>query len=280
MTDYTAGLSAVMIGRDSAGTVRESLAALAQVVDEIVFVDTGSRDDTMAIAREFGCRVLEFSWCDDFSAARNFAIDHATHRWVLSVDTDEFIQTANARVLIDAAMATEVPAYLVYQDNLYDSGERKPNPVARLFRNDERIRFRNPVHECISIAVLEHWPTHPWRVVDIHLEHRGFLAGNVGGKHARNVAILERWVAQHPDDVFANFKLGGTLWDLDRRDEALRVLDHAYALLADPRVRARAPYLPTFAVIYHRALLAQRGSDAGDAFAQIANSWLAHTVAT
>ena len=282
MRDHAPGLSAVMIGRDSAGTLRESLGALAPVVDEIVFVDTGSRDATMTIAREFGCRVVEFAWCNDFSGARNFGIAQATRCWILSVDTDEVVRTAHARAVLDQAMATESPAYLVYQDNLYDSGERRPNPVARLFRNDERIAYRNPVHECVSQSVLEHWPAHPWSVLDIHLEHRGFLSGNIVGKHERNAAILHHWVASVPDDPFANFKLGSTLWDLGRCDEAMRSLDHTYELLADPTIRLHAAYLRVFIAIYIRALHAQRGAQAADAFARDvdANGWLAHTVAT
>jgi hypothetical protein len=102
----------------------------------------------------------------------------------------------------------------------------------------------------------------------------GYLAGNVAGKHARNLAILERWVATDPATLFGNFKLGSTLWDLGRGGEALSYLDKAYELLAAPQTRARAPYLQTFMVIYHRVLAAARSQASADAFEHVADAWL------
>ena len=123
------------------------------------------------------------------------------------------------------------------------------------FAGDARIRYRNPVHECVSEAILEHWPAHRLARLDVHLAHRGYLAANAAGKHARNLAILERWVAASPDHAFARFKLGATLRDLGRTAEALVHLDRAAQLLADPAARAHAAYGRAFLQLHHRVLL-------------------------
>ena len=64
-----------MIVRDEEDVLGRCLDSVAGVADEVVVVDTGSRDRTRQIALEKGARVYDFSWCDDFAAARNFALE-------------------------------------------------------------------------------------------------------------------------------------------------------------------------------------------------------------
>lgn len=270
------GLSAVMIACNAEKYLNQVLTALGAVADEMVMVDTGSSDATIGIARQAGCRIFSFTWVDDFSLARNFALSKARFRWILSVDTDEVLQTDGALEVLKAAMDdTAAPAYLIYQDNLYSGGEVKPNPVLRLFRNDPRIRFTNPVHECVSGTLFTAWPRLRLSTLDFHLLHFGYLDENLGGKAVRNLAILERWLALEPEHIFANFKLGSQLLDLGRPGEALVYLDYVFLRFRDRRYRRAYPFLPVFVVIYHRALQAAGKSAQADAFEQEATDWLA-----
>ena len=82
-------LSAAMIVRDEEAFLPNCLQSIHATVDEIVVVDTGSRDATKAVARRFGARVFDFAWRDDFAARRNHAIDQATGDWILYIDADE-----------------------------------------------------------------------------------------------------------------------------------------------------------------------------------------------
>ena len=84
-------ISACMIVKNEADNLAKTLPSLSQVVDEIIVVDTGSTDETVAVAEKYGAKVLHFTWCDDFSAARNYSLRYATGDWVMWTDADELI---------------------------------------------------------------------------------------------------------------------------------------------------------------------------------------------
>ena len=78
-----------LIARDEEAMLPACLESVRGAVDEIVLVDTGSRDRTVEIARAAGAKVVEQAWRDDFSAPRNEALRLATGQWVLQLDADE-----------------------------------------------------------------------------------------------------------------------------------------------------------------------------------------------
>ena len=82
-------LSVCLIVRDEEHNLGGALASVSAVANELVVVDTGSTDRSVAVAREHGAQVLQFAWVDDFSAARNFCIQHATQPSILTLDADE-----------------------------------------------------------------------------------------------------------------------------------------------------------------------------------------------
>ncbi|MFM7675646.1 MAG: glycosyltransferase family 2 protein, partial [Synechococcus sp.] len=82
-------LSLSMLVRDEASRIEAALASVAGFVDEIVVLDTGSRDDTMAIARRCGAQVHMLPWPGDFAPARNHALELVRGDWVLVLDADE-----------------------------------------------------------------------------------------------------------------------------------------------------------------------------------------------
>lgn len=251
MSDFAPGLSAVMITRNAAKYLPMALRALRRVVDEIVVVDTGSTDTTCAIAMEEKCRLFEFAWCDDFSRAKNFAIDQARHDWIISVDADEVLYDRRAPELLgEALLNRDVPAYVVWVDNVYDSGRVEPFRVLRLFRNTPLLRFANPVHESIGEALYANWPGFVPPVLDLHLRHYGYLSANVKGKHGRNLSLLRKWAAADPANIYANYKLGGTLLEAGEGEEARVFLERTFALFAASLDRGSYPFLVPFLATY------------------------------
>ena len=122
MSPSLALLSVCMIVRDEAEALPETLACLAPPVDELVVVDTGSRDATLEIARGAGARLIEVPWQDDFAAARNAALAAARGRWCLALDADERVEAATWPLLA---------AFLA-------AGARKPRPAASSRRDRAR----------------------------------------------------------------------------------------------------------------------------------------------
>ena len=99
MSDRKCRVSLCMIVRDEQQNLAECLAPVADLFDEIVIVDTGSVDETKEIARRFTPHVYDFEWCDDFSAARNESLRHATGDWVFWLDADDRVRPEHIAAL-------------------------------------------------------------------------------------------------------------------------------------------------------------------------------------
>lgn len=85
-------LSVCIITKNEEENIKRCLASLSGYGFELVVVDTGSTDSTIEAARKFTDRLYQFEWCDDFAAAKNYAISKAQHDLVLVVDSDEFLE--------------------------------------------------------------------------------------------------------------------------------------------------------------------------------------------
>ncbi len=85
-------VSLCLIARDEEGAIGLAIKSALALVDEVIVVDTGSRDNTRIIAEGYGARIVEFAWRDDFAAARNAALDEAFGDWVLILDADERLE--------------------------------------------------------------------------------------------------------------------------------------------------------------------------------------------
>jgi hypothetical protein len=138
-------LAVALIVRDEAGDLPACLASLADVVDEMVVYDTGSTDQSVAVAQAGGARVAKGSWHGDFGRARNSALAMSRATWVLSVDADERLVADRAllRSLLTRARQTDV--FMVRIHNLRESGSYD-HPGPRLLRR-EAVTWRGALHE-------------------------------------------------------------------------------------------------------------------------------------
>ena len=102
-------LSLCMIVRDNAKTLPACLESIRPWVDEMIVVDTGSVDETPRVVESFGGKLFHFPWCDDFSAARNESLRHATGDWLFWMDSDDTIPPECGRGLAGARRESEQP---------------------------------------------------------------------------------------------------------------------------------------------------------------------------
>jgi hypothetical protein len=101
------------IARDAEGTVGAALESVRSIADEIVVVDTGSKDRTRELARKGASKVVDFRWADDFAAARNFALAQLTGDWVLWIDASEQLDAESAKQIRER-LDSQVGAPLAY----------------------------------------------------------------------------------------------------------------------------------------------------------------------
>ncbi|MDQ0196524.1 glycosyltransferase family 2 protein [Paenibacillus wynnii] len=85
-------ISLCLIVKDEQETLGRCLASVSDLVDEIIIVDTGSTDDTKDIARNYTEQIYDFTWIDDFSAARNYAFAQASKEYIFWSDADDVLQ--------------------------------------------------------------------------------------------------------------------------------------------------------------------------------------------
>ena len=104
-----------MIVKNEEANLPACLESVRDLFHEVIVVDTGSTDRTKEIAASFGARVFDFPWVDNFAAARNAALDHATGDWIFWMDADDRLDEVNRRKLSErlAGLPEEMLAYTV-----------------------------------------------------------------------------------------------------------------------------------------------------------------------
>ena len=236
-------LSVAMIARNEALVLERALRSVADLAREIVLIDTGSTDNTTAIAERYGARVFRFDWQDDFAAARNAGLEQARGQWILVLDCDEELcrNAADVAALTAACAASETSAYLVEIENLQRDGGLMVHAALRLFRNDPRIRFANPVHESVGESVYTAWPSKPITTAGFRLRHHGYAGADNASKAARNERILKLWLEREPLNIYASYKYGLAL--AYRGDTgAIEWLGRGFELLDREADRASFPF--------------------------------------
>jgi glycosyltransferase involved in cell wall biosynthesis len=205
-------LSLCMIVRDEEEMLPRCLEAIAPVVDEIIVVDTGSRDATAEIARSFGARVIEHEWVDSFAAARNVSFDAATGDWLMFVDADQVLVSDDADQLRALTGHTWREAFYLVETSYLgesDDGYAARDNVLRVFRNRPRYRFEGRVHEQITHTLPMYAPGRIHQTA-IRIRHYGYLEGvrSARAKSQRNIALLRKQAQEGSSDAFLHFNLG------------------------------------------------------------------------
>ena len=217
------GLVLVVIARNEAARIGRLLASAAPWVDGMLVLDTGSTDETGAIARAAGAQVEHFKWCDDFSAARNAALERAGGRWHLVLDADEWI-VGGGPALREAARLDAGFVGAIHLTNTFgqDATGRSSEWLSRLLPGT--VRYAGRIHE---------QPVHgmPVRRVALEVGHDGYAQAALEAKRGRNRVLLERAVQEAPEDAYLWYQLGKDAAVYDEHDVAEQAFGHAEALL-------------------------------------------------
>lgn len=247
-----------MIVKNGAATLARCLGSVAPVVDRIVIGDTGSTDTTVEMARRFGAEVFAVEWEQDFARARNRVLERATCEWVLVLDADEMLDSAEHGKIRALAERDEVAAYDVWRWNYIReshgrSGEQAaiPNPVVmeearaypayalslntRMFRRHAGIVFEHCVHETVAGRVdalgLKR------AEADFVIHHFGQAEDAEQVRQGKNELYQElglKKLRAEPENARAYFEVGlGELEHFKRPAAALAYFERACALKPD-----------------------------------------------
>lgn len=241
-------ITLAMIVRNEEDALPHCLNSVRDCIDQIVIVDTGSHDRTIAIAEEFGAEVYRFPWCDDFAAARNESLRHARGEWILYLDADEELDAESARELrwllqrqppqVGGLLCTIVSPHRVGSGGT----EIHRGAYPRLFRNYgyPRIAFRGRVHEQITPAIIECGGAIVHSPIVIH--HRGYdiAQEELEAKVRRNYRLLIQHVQEEPLNAYAWFQLAQTLARMRLFSEAERAFGFALQIGLSPPLAASA----------------------------------------
>ena len=215
-TRARAPLSGVVTTLDNAATLEACLASLA-FCDELVVLDSGSHDDTRAIAERFGARVSVQPF-QGYGPQKQAAIDLASHDWVLLLDADEHL-TGAGRVAIERELASpRAHGYrLPRQEWLFwrwPHPATRPNWQLRLFRRAHGRMNAVPVHAAPEVDGPVHDLEAPFRhygepqLADRVDKVNRYSSGLVAHKRAKRSSLLGLRLLLYPPVAFAKLYFG------------------------------------------------------------------------
>ena len=216
-------LALVMIVRDEARCIERCLNSARAWVDDMLVLDTGSKDDTAERAARTGARVFHFQWIDDFAAARNAALALTDADWRLVLDADEWI-VRGAECL--AALRDEPPNHIgqvsvINQFNGADGLDAEsPSWLPRLL--PRVVRYSGRIHEQPDTSL-------PRRRLPLVIGHDGYLDQQQQDKQGRNERLLRLALAEQPDDAYLIYQLAKDLELQGRFDAAAPLYVRAHA---------------------------------------------------
>jgi tetratricopeptide (TPR) repeat protein len=253
-------LSLAMIVKNEARCLARCLRSVQAVADEIVIADTGSTDETVKIAAQFGAKVCHFTWINDFAAARNFALAQATGDWILVLDADEHASETLAREIREFIQGSpQIGRLKIVSDfRHHDQTLQSSTFVSRLFPRG--AKFEGRIHEQIVSPL-------PRVNLRGELWHDGYLENK---KSERNVTLLQAELAREPRSAYLQFQLALEFTALGRAQEAFACLQKARAAM-----QSSDPFAPNVIVDFLYAAMELKQFEAGLEAIRAVENWLA-----
>jgi tetratricopeptide (TPR) repeat protein len=195
-------ISLCMIVKNEEHFLPGCLKTVQGLPDEIIVVDTGSTDRTMEIAREFGARIYEHPWQNDFSFHRNQSIDYATGDWILILDADEELDPSQHEMIRSVIRRKDIDAVTFVVYNKIQAGRTGFLNSHRLFRNKKGYRYSGIVHNQLVMDGIT-------LTSQLKVFHHGYGLSDdeMRAKGKRTEALLKKQLKENPDNAFAHFNL-------------------------------------------------------------------------
>ncbi|MCI8464183.1 MAG: glycosyltransferase family 2 protein [Lachnospiraceae bacterium] len=207
-------ISLCIIVKNEEKILARCLDSIADLMDEIIVVDTGSADRTKEIAAHYTEHIYDFEWVDDFSAARNYAFSKASGEYIYSADADEVLDEDNRRrfrrlketLLPEVEIVQMKYANQLQYNTIYNFDEEyRP----KLFKRKRDFVWEAPIHETVRLEpvvydsdiVINHLPEASHAKRDLMNFHRQCLKGYRLSKRLHNLYARELLIAGDEEDL-------------------------------------------------------------------------------
>lgn len=216
-------ISLCMIVKNEEKILARCLDTVADLMDEIIIIDTGSTDRTKEIAARYTDKIYDFTWIDDFAAARNFSFSKATMDYIYAPDADEILDEENRKRFkaVKECMLPEIEIVQMKYVTVSEDGNllnAKKEYRPKLFKRLRTFTWIDPIHETVRLdpvvfdsdIEIIHKPlaTHQKRDFGVFLmeySERGFLSEKLYGMYAQELFKLgELKDFREAKDVFSS----------------------------------------------------------------------------
>jgi glycosyltransferase involved in cell wall biosynthesis len=216
---------AVMMAKNEAHNLDRCLSSIRPYVDEIIFVDTGSTDDSVSIAEKYGAKIYHHPWQDNFSLHRNQSLSYSTCDWVIQIDCDEELigDGKELRRYAEALNATDYKAMAIMLRDIHKGRQEMQFNAARIFRRGA-VHYEDIVH---NRPVFDGDAAMPSGIPTFWLHHYGYdiPKDKKIAKLHRTKALLEKRIAEDKNDIPAYFYLSQVEGELGNNSEVLRLCE-------------------------------------------------------
>ena len=276
-------ITACFVTRNHESSLDASLASVRAFKAQLIVVDTGSTDRTIAVAYQHGATVVEFPWNDDFSAAQNAALDLATGDWVLWLNPDEEVDPQTIPLIERATKKAEVFAYDLRIVHEYDVKRPGFGPVdwqPRLFRRDPDVRYHRRLHPTFAtpLSAIASKRGQCLDKVNGSIFRHGYLSVPTAEKMQWVVKLLEAELRDRPEQLDLTIELGRNYLRLNdpRGHDVLAMADQPVRALAThgdapPAVGMFLEYLLTVSPEQRRSQISREEATS------LADRWFART---
>lgn len=269
-------ISVCMIAKNEERNIENCLKALSSFDWEIIVVDTGSSDRTKAIASRYADKVLDYTWTNDFAAARNYSIAQASHDFILVIDCDEILTEIDLNAMSALMEAHPRHIGLLSRQNHYELNGTDSvyvDLVERLFsrkyyhysgiiheqvvpkesfRQDLSVRNNSAQTPDAMALTYSAQETGTYRI-PLVLDHCGYNGSEeeLMKKSQRNIELLQIDLEKHPDNPYTYFQLGQSYNMIHDDENAALYYGKGLSYDVDPS----AEYVQMMVIGYGYALL-------------------------
>lgn len=257
-------VSVCIIAKNEEKYMEQCLRHLLPYEMEIVVVDTGSSDRTKEIALKYTDKVYDFTWINDFSAARNFAASKAKNNWILVVDCDEYLKELDVQTVRICMQKHLHQVGMMKIKNIHTqpNGEQTYHidEVPRLYnRNFYEYRFR--IHEQVTpknIDLNGNVVLYTFKMPAM-VEHHGYdlPQEEMLLKQERNLKLLQSALGENAYDDYLYFQIAQSHYILQQYEEAAEAMEKCFLMNPDPEKGYMRIAIPAYAKMLRKVKRSQ-----------------------